>query len=237
MKCDLSKEKLIGYFYEDLPDEEIKDVKLHLKKCSACKKELAEFSKTTDILKTWSDEEPGLNLKFIREKASLGSWLKPNRSIGFGWRRVAVSFAGGFALVLLTLSVLNFEASYSDGEFSVKLTLLPRSEKQAEITEDPLAVPITKREFDSWKGDSYLLIQDMIQDAQTRNRNEYRTVFREFARDVDYQRRQDLSWVGKGFEVVHSENDDKIRRTNQVLQHLIQTANLQSVRTNSEQNK
>ena len=50
MKCDLSKEKLIGYLYEDLPDEDIEDVKVHLKKCPACKKELAEFSKTADIL-------------------------------------------------------------------------------------------------------------------------------------------------------------------------------------------
>ena len=151
--------------------------------------------------------------------------------------KVAVGFAGGFVLVLLILSVLNFEASYSDGELNVKLTLLPRSEKQAEITGDPLAIPITKREFDSWKEDSYLVIQDMIQRTQTRSRNEYRTALREFARDVDYQRRQDLSWVGKGFEVVHSANDDKLRRTNQVLQQLIQTANFQSVRPNSEKNK
>jgi len=237
MKCDLSKEKLVGFFYEDLPDEAIKDVKLHLKKCAACKKELAEFSKTADILKTWPDEEPGLNLKFIREKASFRNWLKSGWSVGFGWRKVAVGFAGGFALVMLILSVLNFEASYSDGELNVKLTLLPRSEKQAEITGDPLAVPITKREFDSWKEDSYLVIQDMIERTQTHSRNEYRTALREFARDVDYQRRQDLSWVGKGFEVVHSTNDDKLRRTNQVLQQLIQRANFQSVRPNTEQNK
>ena len=237
MKCDLSKERLIGYFYEDLPDEEVKDVKLHLKKCAACKKELTEFGKTTDILKTWPDEEPGLNLKFIREKASLWSWLKPGRSVGFGWRGIAVGFAGGLVLVLLILSVLNFEASYSGGEFNVKLSLLPRSEKQTEITEDPLAIPISKREFDSFKEDSYRLIQDMARESRTRNRNEYRTAFREFAQDIDYQRRQDLSWVGKGFEVVHSANDDKIRRTNQVLQQLIQTANFQSVRPNSDQNK
>jgi len=237
MKCELSKERLIGYFYEELPDEESKDVKEHLKKCAACEKELAEFSKTAEILKTWPDEEPGLNLKFIREKASFRSWLKPSGSMGFGWRRVAVGFAGGFALVLLILSVLNFEASYSAGDFSFKLSLLPRSEKQAELVEDPLAVPVTLREFNSFKDDSYRLIQDITRDAQVRSRNEYRMAFREFARDIDYQRRQDLSWVGIGFEVVHSENDDKIRRTNQVLQHLIRTANFQSVRPNSDQNK
>ena len=72
MKCELSKEKLIGYFYQDLPDEELKDVKLHLKRCAACKMELTEFNKTTDILKTWPDEDPGLNLKFIREKVKKG---------------------------------------------------------------------------------------------------------------------------------------------------------------------
>jgi len=237
MKCELSKEKLIGYFYQDLQDEEFKGVKLHLKKCDACKMELTEFSKTTDFLKTWPDEDPGLNLKFIREKASLWSWLNPGWSIGFSWRGVAVGFAGGLALVLLILSVLNFEASYSGGEFNVKLSLLPSSDKQAEIAEDPLAVPITKREFDSFREDSYRLIQDMARESRTRNRNEYRTAFREFAQDIDYQRRQDLSWVGKGFEVVHSAHDDKIRRTNLVLQQLIQTANFQRVRPNSDPNK
>ena len=237
MKCELSKEKLIGYFYQDLPDEELKDVKLHLKRCAACKMELTEFNKTTDILKTWPDEDPGLNLKFIREKASLWSWLNRGWSIGFSWRGVTVGFAGGLALVLLILSVLNFEASYSGGEFNVKLSLLPRAGQQADIAEDPLAVPITKREFDSFKEDSYRLIQNMALESRNRNRNEYRTAFREFARDIDYQRRQDLSWVGQGFEVVHSANDDKIRHTNLVLQQLIQTANFQSVRPNSDQNK
>ncbi len=237
MKCDLSKEKLIGYFYNDLPEEEIKGVKAHLKNCAACKKELAEFSKTADILKTWPDEDPGLNLRFIREKGSLRSSLKPGWLAGLGRRRVAFGFAGASVLVLLILSALNFEASYSDGDFSFKLSLLPRPQEPTDLAEDPLAVPITRREFNSFKEDAYRLIQDVARESQARNRNEYRTALREFARDIDYQRRQDLSWVGKGFEVVHSTNDDKIRRTNQVLERLILTTNFQSVRPNTDQNK
>ncbi len=139
--------------------------------------------------------------------------------------------------MLLILSALNFEASYSDGDVSFKLSLLPRSQKQLDLAEDPLAVPITRREFNSFKEDSYRLIQDVARESQVRNRNEYQMALREFARDIDYQRRQDLNWVGKGFEAVHYTNDDKIRYTNQVLQRLIQTANFQSVRQNSEQNK
>lgn len=237
MKCDLSKEKLVGYFYQDLPEDDKKDVAIHLKKCAACKKELQEFSKTAELLKTWPDEEPNLNLKFIHEKASFWSWLKPDWSVGLGWQKIAVGFVAGLALALIILSALNFEASYSNGDFSVKLSLLPRSDKQAEPPEDPLAVPVTRREFNSWKQDSYQLIQKMIRDTETRNRQDYQLALREFARDVDYQRRQDLWWVGRGFQMVHSVNENKIRQTNEVLEHLIQTAKYQIPQWDSGINK
>ena len=59
MKCDLSKERLIGYFYEDLPDEAIKDVKLHLKNAPFVKKSWRNLAKPLTFLRPGRMKSPG----------------------------------------------------------------------------------------------------------------------------------------------------------------------------------
>ncbi|MFQ5676462.1 MAG: anti-sigma factor family protein [bacterium] len=237
MKCDFQKETLIAFFYNDLEKEEMTKVRAHLKKCSACKKDLEQFAETRLFLKAWPDEEPNLNLQFIPEKTSFWSWLTPTWLPERRGRKLAVGFAAALALALIALSALNFEASYSDAGFNVKLSLLPRQDTQIEPPQDPLSMPVSRREFDTWKAESYQLIQQLIEETETRNRRDYRMALSELAREMDSQRRQDLQWVGKGFEIVHSESQYKIERTQEMLNQLIKVANYQISRPDSGQNK
>lgn len=237
MKCDFSKEKLIAFFYQDLAKEEMTKVRAHIKKCSSCKKELDQFAETRHLLKAWPDERPNLNLEFIHEKASFWNWIIPNWRPEFGRRKIALGFAAALAIAFIVLAALNFEASYSDAGFNVKLSLLPRQDAKIEPPQDPLSMPVSKREFDSWKAESYQLIQQLIEETESRNRRDYRMALSELARDMDFQRRRDLQWVGKGFELVHTESQHKIEQTQEVLNQLIRAASYQISRPDSGQNK
>ncbi|MFQ5824700.1 MAG: anti-sigma factor family protein [bacterium] len=237
MKCEISKEKLIGYFYQDLDSVEIADLEAHLTKCTACQKELAQLAQTTKILSTWPDEEPNLNMVFVQEKTSYWDSLIPNWLRGIGWRRFTVGLTISFASILIILALSNFEAKYTQGNFDVKLSLLPRPSAEFSTSSDPLAAPVKQQEFTEWKQQSMQLIQEMIHTAEARQRRELELVLAQFARDMDLQRRQDLRLVGKGLEGFQLSNENRFRRTNEILQQLIRVAQYQSSQPNPIQNK
>jgi hypothetical protein len=228
MRCELSKDKLIGYFYADLDSSEKADFEAHLAKCKACQKELEQLTKTTKILRAWADEEPNLNLAFVQERTSLWKTLLPSRLRGLRWRRLSLGLTVSFAAILAVLALLNLEAGYQQGNFTLKLSLLPRPSAESKASPDPLDTPVTQREFSVWQQQSLQLIQEMIQAAELRQRRELQRVMAQFARDLDLQRRQDLQLVGKGLEVFQSSNEDRFYRTNEILRQLIRAAQYQT---------
>lgn len=226
MKCDLSKDKLIAYFYEELDSEARLETEAHIAQCSACQKELQQFKKTSVLLQAWPDEQPELNLKIVSEKhsASHGPLKELSR---LGWRRLGLSFAVAAVGILVVLSALNFRASYSDGNFSVQFSLLTPSESDRPLSQDSLVQPVTRSEFNAWKKDAYQLIDEMIQDAEARQNRQLNTKLAKLAREIDTQRRQDLRFVGRGLEAFQASNETQFQRTNEVLQQLIQVATQQ----------
>ncbi|MFQ6115315.1 MAG: zf-HC2 domain-containing protein [bacterium] len=237
MKCESSKEKLIGYFYQDLDSEEMAEFEAHLGKCTACQKELKQLAKTTNILRAWPDEEPNLNFVFVQERTSLWKAILPDWLRGLGWRRISVGLAVGIVAVLAILALLNLEATYNQGNFSLKLSLLPRPSTESNAPLTPLAKPVTRQEFSEWQQQSLQLIQEMLEASEARQRHELELTMAQFARDMDLQRRQDLQLVGKGLEVFQLSNENRFNRTNEILQKLIQTAQYQSSKPYNTQNK
>lgn len=238
MKCDLSKQKLMAYFYEELAESDRTECERHVSKCHACQNEIELLGQTTNILRAWPDEEPNLNLEFVKEKSTAGGWLKLDWLRGPGWRRIGIGVAVGFASLLLLLSLFNLEASYEQGHFSLKLGLFSRGESKPKPSQpDPLAVPVTVREFNAWKQTSYQLIQDMIRESEARQRQENNLLLTKFAKDIDWQRRQDLHLVGRGLEAFQLLNEDKIRRTNQIVNQLLQASYQQRLKPDRLDNR
>ncbi|MFQ5754194.1 MAG: anti-sigma factor family protein [bacterium] len=237
MKCELNKEKLIGYFYQDLEPEEKRVTEEHLSHCETCKKELAELAKTTQLLRTWADEETNLNLKFVPENISLWRHLKTAWLSATGWRRLTIGFGMGIAALLFMLSLFNFEAGYSEGNFSVKLSLWPRPKTEMNVANDPLASAVTKAEFNAWQEQSLQLIQQMIATTEEHQRRELALKLAQFARDLDMQRRQDLRLVDQGLQVFQLSNENRFRRTDETLQKLIRVAAYERSQSQPLQNK
>lgn len=227
MKCDLSKEQLIGYLYQDMEPGEQAAIEAHLAQCPACQRELEELSSTTETLRAWPDEEPNMNLVFVQEKMSRWKARMPSWLRRWSGRRLTVSVAVGIATVLVVLALVNLEATYGHGNFSVKLSLLPRPSVDSESPQDPLAAPVTRGELAAWQQESLPLILEMIQIAEERQRRERNLALAQFARDMDLQRRQDLRLVGEGLEVVELSTQNRFRRTDEVLHQLLTVAQFQ----------
>lgn len=222
MSCKISKETLIDYAYNELPEKERAEFETHLAGCEACRSELAGLKSTSNLMQRWENERSGLHLKFVQPPVAIGQtiaalWTRIRRPV----RGLAIGFAG----LLLFLSLANFEASYSNGEFSMKMALFDRgtpSPEQPLPDQDLLAQPVSQGEFQRWQFQSYQLMSDLLLDSEKRQQAQLSATLSRFASEMDQQRREDLQLVGKGIEAYYWSNQSEIRQTNRALQHLMQ---------------
>ncbi|MFQ5707210.1 MAG: zf-HC2 domain-containing protein [bacterium] len=230
MKCNMSKEQLMGYLYQEMAPSELDAFEAHLSQCSGCKKELQRLKQTSRLLSLWPDEESNMNVIFTQGGPGTGeSWLTkwPVRA---GWPRFAFGLAAAFSVLLVLLSLVNFEATYESGNFRVQLSLLPRRHGTPVAFEDSLATPVTRGQFNAWRKQSLQLMQEVVQDSELRQRRQLQLALKEYDQKMDMQRLRDLQLVGKGLEVFQSSNESRFRQTDQILEHLITVANFQGAR-------
>ncbi len=234
MKCEVTRDQLVGFFYAELPAEDHARIEAHVQRCKACAQRLAEIRSTTEILAAWPDEEPDLDLHF-GTSAAVPSWkrvfaLRP-------WQRFAVGFAAALAAALVLLSLLNLEANYSDGSLRLKLSLFPRESTAPTLTSDPLTAPVTRKDFLDWEQKSYQMFQGMIREAELRQQRQQNLMLTRLAREMERRREQDLRLVGQGLEAFRLSSQDELRKTNRALQQLMYVASRQGFQPDGLENK
>jgi hypothetical protein len=209
----------MDYMYEELSDDRHLEMKQHLESCSACRQELGSLQSTSRIMQTWADDEPAQNLRFVKQPTRLSEFM-PRWS---GMRRWVFGTAIACAAVLVVLSLVNLRASYSDGEFALQMSLLPKQEPAEPTEPNPDDLPVTRAEFDQWQQDSFQMMNAMLQENETQQNRRFGTILANFANDVEKQRQQDLRFVGQGLETFRWSNQREIRRSAEALQQLILT--------------
>jgi len=217
MKCELSHEKLIAYLYDELVSKDKDEITRHLEQCTDCRQELETLGSARSVLQVWPDEDPGLNLRFAAKPGRFFSRFKT----GSRTKRVTIGFGLGLAGALLLLSLINFEASYSNDGFSIKMGLIPRSENAARSPEAPDIKNVTREEFLAWQEESLKLTSRLLADLEAQQRRQHTALLADFASEFEYQRRQDLRFMGKGLESFQLSNENRFRQTNEVLNRLI----------------
>lgn len=121
MKCNISKEQLIGYFYKETLQEEVEAIEKHLTLCPDCQKELEELSQTSRLLQAWPVEDPDLKFIFVEEKPRPKTFPLPDwRGIMVQHRRV-FAFAALFFLTFIVLTVLKFNREMNGGSNNTAL--------------------------------------------------------------------------------------------------------------------
>ena len=210
MSCEMSKERLIGFAYDDMETGEREQIESHLANCAACRQTLADMGQTRGILESWPDEQPNMDLVFVRENRSIWSGLLPEwfRFEGFG--KFAAGMAVGIASVLLLLSVLH--VSVQEGRLTFSLEPIP-SPQQA----DPLDRPVTLKEFASLQRESLSLVEQMLQDSEERQSQSFDYALTRFAGALEEKRNRDLQLVGRGLEGVELSTQRQLRQLGQLI--------------------
>lgn len=227
MKCDLSKEKLMAFLYDELNGDERADFERHLSQCPACRKEIALLESSRKLLQAWQDEEPPA-FTFVQDKYSVPESLRRLWSGFSPLRKILWGLATGAVAALLFLSLLQVDATYKAGEWHIRLGLWKNSMQGENASRQTLvAQPVSREEFEAWKTGSVQLFADMLEASQQKQKQELSNAMLQLAQRFELQRRQDLQFVGRGLEVLQNDNESKYRQTSQVLEQLLQVASYQ----------
>ena len=220
MKCELPREELIGYLYDEVDAEEKAGIESHLGACPACAQALERLGRTRNLMRAWTDEVPPASLVFAPEKTPWWKAILPPWTSAGNRRWLAPGVSLGLAAVILVFAVLNFEARY-DGEGGLHVKLRLPSVEGLDPSERVRETPVTRAELIQVQHQSLALIQELIDDGYTRQRLELGLILEQFARDMESQRRRDLVLVGQGLQEIEGSTENRFLRTEDLLHHLL----------------
>ena len=136
MNCDITREQLIAYLYdEDIRPEARERLKVHIETCPSCSQTLEELGSTSRILNAWGDEKPNLDLVFVQERQTPWQNLLPTR-YPKTWATAGVAIAA-----ILIFTFLNIEFAIRDGAFHTSISLRSSDRLNKPPSPTPLKSP------------------------------------------------------------------------------------------------
>ncbi|MDE2886597.1 MAG: hypothetical protein OXR72_00160 [Gemmatimonadota bacterium] len=220
MKCDLPREELIGFLYDDVDADRKAGIVSHLNACPSCTQALEELKTTGNLLRAWADEDPPASLVFVPDRRTWWKSIIPDWLSTGNRRWLAPGLSMGLAAVILILAAFNLEARF-DGQGGVLVKLRLPMGVEPERTEAANDVPLTRAELIQVQQQSLALIQDWFDEGQQRQRAELSLILDDFARDLETQRRRDLLLVGQGLREIDGATESRFMQTEDLLHHLL----------------
>lgn len=217
MNCEKSRWLMMDYLYDELAEDDRQLLEAHVTSCKACQQELAALQQTSAILQQWDDADPDFHMVMVTPKASFVERLKDLLSVP--WRRLprfAVGAVVALVIALIVLAIANTEISYRAGEFSFRISLLPRAVPRPTV--DPM---LTQQTIERLQQENFYLMTTLIQQSEARQRQELAANLLKLKKDFERQRLEDLHLVGLGLEDIEQKTVKKIERTDRSLNEFI----------------
>ena len=209
MSCDIIREQLIDYLYDDniRPDEHTR-LKTHIENCLLCSQTVEELGTTSRILNAWPDESPNLDLIFVEERQSFWQNLVPTHFP----RRWAAGIAIAAAAVII-LTFLNIEFAVNDGVFHASISQrTTQSASQVAKTNtsetETLHTPISRDEFITYQQEMLSYTNRLVEMAEKQQRDDVNRTFIRLVRELETQRQQDLQRVDRGLQVLYNTQEN-----------------------------
>ncbi len=220
MKCDLRREELIGYLYDDVDADKKAGIESHLTTCPSCTQAMEELKQTSNLMRNWADEDPPASLVFVPDRLPWWKGIIPYRPSTRKRRWLAPGLSLGLAAVVLVLAAFNFEARY-DGQGGVFVKLRLPMGAESERTEADREAPVTRAELIQVQQQSLAMIQELIEEGHQQQRLELGLILDQFAGDLESQRRRDLLLVGRGLQEIEGSTASRFMQTEDLLRHLL----------------
>ena len=115
MRCEEIREHFIDFVYDEGGDSPAnREIREHLRTCSACRGELEELRQTREYLQLWKDEAPLRNLVIAGREAAM-----PQR---FNWKYPRYAAIAAMVLICF-LALANAQITWNRDGFSFKTGL------------------------------------------------------------------------------------------------------------------
>ena len=208
MNCDITREQLIAYLYdEDIRPNERERLKAHIETCPSCSQTLEELGSTSRILNAWGDEKPNLDLVFVQERQTRWQNLLPTQ-YPKTWTAAGVAIAA-----ILIFTFLNIEFAIRDGAFHTSIGLRSSDPPEQIAIADTsevisLDTPITRGEFIIHQQNLIDYTHRLVQTSQNQQRNEINNTFIRLVGELETQRQQDLLRIDRGLHILYNTQEN-----------------------------
>ncbi|NVM04556.1 MAG: hypothetical protein HWN67_19695 [Candidatus Helarchaeota archaeon] len=218
MSCPISKEDLVAFIYNELDEQKKKIIKQHIKTCAECEKEIASFQKERTILKEWKVDAPNKEFVFVEEKQSVTSWIKAY----FPWlsakpARIGYTFAGIAVLLILILSLINFEFNYDQSGISVNMSIFGKGKEETVDREFLTKLMENQQE-------AINLVLQAISVSEEKMTQERNIMISQLIQEIQKQRETDMMLIEQNIEYFRSLTVEKFRENDELLGRLVSFA-------------
>ena len=199
---------MMDLLYDEISEENNKDLQEHLNQCSACRQEVAELRDSTEMLGAWPDKTPKVKMVFTEEKKKSAFTKKVGQYL-----RYPIAAA---AVFLIVLSLANFEISRENGEFHLSMGLTKNN--SVEMSNQY----VTFEDIKKLQNENILLTSRLVEEkTNEQNADNYR-LMSQLAKGIEDQRQNDIDAILTSFTRYQQSNNERLYQTNQNFLDLLQ---------------
>ena len=234
------KHELIDFLYGEVSQEQRARIEAYLEENPEAKKELKELQDVRTIMGAFPDQE------VIEPVVMLGS----GSSAWDGWKKY-IAVAASITALLLTAVLFDVRLNVDNNSLNVSLgepekvetvdvsnELLARQDSmyqymsrletrlQSISQEEPTpdndeTERLIKQMLDDYKNDNLSAVAELVGNSEEQQKEFIQQLFIAFAREIEYQREEDLELINAGFRALKDETDFRYRETELMLSSMM----------------
>ncbi len=222
MKCKENPEKLISLIYDEIKEDEKKRLLEHIVSCNSCKKQYEELMCTKEILDTWEDKDPEMNLVFAQKPEPWWKRISDTIKTVSLPERFALTISAAVVCLFLLLSILNFRAQKIDGDWNISLSLFPQKHMPRSTINSAVQQAINNSQQETIQ-----LVSELLEESQYQQKIEFTQTLNNYAEQLQSQRSNDLRLFYQDLAGLHRETENNFSQTRNVLNDLVEYTSLQ----------
>lgn len=215
MKCSDIAGQLMGLLYDELDAEQAAAVKTHLRQCAHCHAEWEQLKATMKIMARWEDISPDRSHLFVEQRISplegLKTFFRRHRHI----KQMTWSLPAVAAALLILLSLTHFQAEYNNGHWRVAFG----ADKAQVESQTPEAVATAMKQMQQ---ETLMLVSQILDESETRQKNEISRILAHYATQVEGQRQTDLKLMSQGLEGLHLFTQNRMNQNSKAITDLLE---------------
>ena len=215
-------ENTISLLYNEINKEEKKRILAHIESCPSCKKIYKELMDTKKLLDTWEDKEPEMDLVFTQKLEPWWKRLSDHvQALSFP-RKISLLLPAAVVLLLILLSIFNFQAQKIDGNWAISFSLFPPQN----ISSNNLDTAVQKAISNSQE-ETIQLLSELLQQSHYEQKVEFTQTLNDVTEQLQSQRLNDLKMFYQDLSDLHQVTENNFSQTRNVLQDLVEYTSLQ----------